>query len=652
MSIFPTPGNPNVNATASDQWLIGEPNFNYIGYSGATDNTVSYQLASGPVTASLGNPSMNTGDAAGDTYTDIQNLTGSMFGGALYGINNGQNEQLWALGGATSMFGGTGYTTFIAGDAPDNMFGQTNGGNNLADYEVATSAVTVDLANPSQNAGWAAGDDYANVHDIAGSAYDDVLTADNNPSANLLGNDGDNVLTAGTGNDTLNGGPGANVYVLGSGSDWVVFGGSAIGYGDVTMEPLSLLYNAEAGVFSEIFGFNPGSTQRIDVAPLASSLNESGQPVSSLVQIVEDTSGTFAWLQFNEPSGWVNLAQIEDIKAGQTVGVFDNTSNTQGMMLTAQATSVTNKTNTDEWILSGGKWSASVSAGSYPGPDEEIVGVGDFTGNGTDGVLWYNTNTGDLNEWQLTDGQWSASVDFGAHPGVNGMKPGPGWQVEGVGDFFGNGRSDILWFNPGDNQTDIWEVNSNGQWEASVSPGTFPGVGDKVAGIGNFFGNSTSDILWYNDQTGDTSDWEISNGQWAASEDIGAHPGSGWQIAGVGNFFGTGLDDVLWYNVGSGQTDVWEIQNGQWAGSTSLGTHPAGYEVVGIGNFAGNANGTTGVLFYNQNTGDLDEWLIANGKWAGSIDLGVHPGSYQVAGVGAFTSNNTTDVLFTQHAAT
>lgn len=86
---------------------------------------------------------------------------------------------------------------------------------------------------------------------------------------------------------------------------------------------------------------------------------------------------------------------------------------------------------------------------------------------------------------------------------------------------------------------------------------------------------------------------------------------------------------------------------GEWAGSTSLGTHPTGYVVVGIGNFAGNADGTTGDLFYNQSTGDYYKWLIANGKWAGSIDLGSHPGNYQVAGVGTFTGNNTADVLFT-----
>ena len=370
--------------------------------------------------------------------------------------------------------------------------------------------------------------------------------------------------------------------------------------------------------------------------------------LNSLVQVVEDTSGSFAWLEFDGPTGWVTLAKMDGLQAGDSVAVILAGSTAQNV--TVEATPLTNETNTDEWILANGHWSASESPGSYPGPDWKVAGVGDFTGNGTDDVLWYNVNTGDLNEWQLVNGQWSASVNLGEHPGVGGTEPGPGWQVEGIGNFFGNGSSDILWYNAGDNQADIWELNSSGQWEASVNPGMYPGVGEEVAGIGNFYGNSTSDVLWYNVQTGDVDVWDISNGQYAGSSDLGTHPGTGWQIAGVGNFFGGSLaNDVLWYNASTGQTDIWELANGQWQASVSPGTHPTGYEVVAVGDFTG--NGTDGILFYNPTSGDVDEWVIANGKWAASIDLGVHPGgNWQIAAVGDFTGHGAADVLWSQHA--
>ncbi len=52
---------------------------------------------------------------------------------------------------------------------------------------------------------------------------------------------------------------------------------------------------------------------------------------------------------------------------------------------------------------------------------------------------------------------------------------------------------------------------------------------------------------------------------------------------------------------------------------------------------------------YNASTGNTDGWLINNAQWAGSIDLGVHPGNFQSAGVGDFTGAGTGDILW--HAA-
>ena len=195
---------------------------------------------------------------------------------------------------------------------------------------------------------------------------------------------------------------------------------------------------------------------------------------------------------------------------------------------------------TDIWELSfSGQWQASVSPGNHPA-GYNVVGVGDFNGNGTSDILWQNPTTGDVDEWQIADGQWAASVDLGAHPGS-------GWAIAAVGDFFGNGIDDVLWTNSsgGQVQTDIWELGSTGQWAASVSPGSHP-AGYNVVGVGNFTGNGTSDILWQNPTTGDVDEWLINNGQWAGSIDLGSHPGS-VQLSGIGHFVnGSPTSDILW----------------------------------------------------------------------------------------------------------
>ncbi len=292
-----------------------------------------------------------------------------------------------------------------------------------------------------------------------------------------------------------------------------------------------------------------------------------------------------------------------------------------------------NPGNNDEWILADGQWAASAGPGSHPS-GYNVALIGDWTGNSTDGILWFDPTTGDADEWQLSNTQWSASVDLGPHP-ANGTD-GASFQIGGTDsatDFFDNGTDDVLWTSTnsdGTIATDIWELSFTGQWANSVSPGNHP-TGYTVAGTGDWTGDGTDGILWYNASTGDTDEWQLTSGQWSASVDLGSHPGAGWTIAGVGDFFDTGRDDVLWTSVnsdGTVATDIWELNSsGKWQASVSPGNHPA-------------------ILWYNASTGDADEWLINNGQWTGSIDLGTHPGNFQIAGVGDFNGDGTKDILW------
>jgi serralysin len=42
----------------------------------------------------------------------------------------------------------------------------------------------------------------------------------------------------------------------------------------------------------------------------------------------------------------------------------------------------------------------------------------------------------------------------------------------------------------------------------------------QVAGIGDYYGNGTDDILWHNSSTGDTGIWQMNSGQ-ATWHDLG-----------------------------------------------------------------------------------------------------------------------------------
>src|SRR5436305_1609229 len=137
--------------------------------------------------------------------------------------------------------------------------------------------------------------------------------------------------------------------------------------------------------------------------------------------------------------------------------------------------------------------------------------------------------TRNLDLWRLKNGQWSASVDAAAHPA--------GWQPAGIGDFTGDGTSDIAWHNPASGAIDLWKL-VDGHWAASITVGSHPGGWTPVAS-GDFNGDGTSDIAWYNANWGKIDIWSLKDGHWSASTDLGSHP-AGWQPLGAGDFNGDG----------------------------------------------------------------------------------------------------------------
>lgn len=143
-------------------------------------NWVSYQNAASAVTFDLADATQNTGEAAGDTYSNIQNMRGSGFNDTL--IGNSGNNFMRGGGGADWLQGGTGTDT--------------------ADYNGATAGVIADLGNSSNNTGEAAGDTYSSIENVRGTAFADVLR----------GNSGNNVLT---------GLQGADRFVFSNGADTV-----------------------------------------------------------------------------------------------------------------------------------------------------------------------------------------------------------------------------------------------------------------------------------------------------------------------------------------------------------------------------------------------------------------------------------------------
>jgi Ca2+-binding RTX toxin-like protein len=168
---------------------------------GAGSDTASYSRSAYGVIVSLTNPSSNIGDAKGDIFGSIENLTGSRHSDRLIG-NFASNI----------LSGGSGDDTLIGlGGSSDTLIG--GAGIDTASYELATTAVGASIGNPLSNTGEARGDTYSSIERLLGSSYSDRLEGGRGADRLNGGAGGDDRLYGAGGADMLYGGSGADTFI-------------------------------------------------------------------------------------------------------------------------------------------------------------------------------------------------------------------------------------------------------------------------------------------------------------------------------------------------------------------------------------------------------------------------------------------------------
>ncbi|MEO0618628.1 MAG: calcium-binding protein, partial [Pseudomonadota bacterium] len=268
--LFGGDGNDSLHGGLNADVLDGGAGLDYARYDMSRDIGI---------TVSLADPSLNTGEAVGDSYVDIEGLIltrgddfgfGNDEGNWLRGLDGddalngaGGNDFLFGDLGDDSLFGGVGNDMLYGGYGADALDGGS--GIDYARYNDANYGdVIVSLGDASLNTGAADGDTFTAIEGLILGVGDDVGHGDGagnylygmQGNDHLFGDGGNDLIHGGDGHDMLYGGVGADIHNGGSGIDYARYNGIAHDGFTVSLTDVSMGTGvAEGDTFIDIEGF-------------------------------------------------------------------------------------------------------------------------------------------------------------------------------------------------------------------------------------------------------------------------------------------------------------------------------------------------------------------------------------------------------------
>jgi VCBS repeat protein len=267
--------------------------------------------------------------------------------------------------------------------------------------------------------------------------------------------------------------------------------------------------------------------------------------------------------------------------------------------------------------VSGAVVTANTELGTVPS-SFQIDGTGDFDGDGDADILWRHDD-GLTVIWELENGNFVANHNLDVVTAT--------FAIAATGDFDGDGDADVLWRGD-EGQVVTWEIENN----ALVTNHNLPTVSTtwQIAGTGDFDADGDSDIVWRHDG-GDVVIWEMQDGAFVVNHNLPAAPTT-FALAGTGDFDGDGDADILWRHA-DGQVVTWEIEGNAYVVNHNLPTADPVWRIEGTHDF--DDDGDADILWRHAD-GDVVTWEIENGAFVTNHNFGLVANTWQVQGTGTF----------------
>jgi len=156
-----------------------------------------------------------------------------------------------------------------------------------------------------------------------------------------------------------------------------------------------------------------------------------------------------------------------------------------------------------------------------------VAGIGDFDGDGKADILWRNSASGQNYLYPMNGTAIKASEGF-----IRTVAD-PAWQVKGVGDFDGDGKADIVWRNSSSGQNYLYPMDGTTIKPTEGYIRTVADLAWQIVAVGDYDGDGKSDLLWRNASTGQNYLYPMDGTTIKPSEGyLRTVPAGNWSVVG------------------------------------------------------------------------------------------------------------------------
>jgi hypothetical protein len=214
------------------------------------------------------------------------------------------------------------------------------------------------------------------------------------------------------------------------------------------------------------------------------------------------------------------------------------------------------------WQMNGTTVTGSPQVGTMTA-GFHLAGLGDFDGDGKTDLLTVNdaTNAIDVRLMNGVQATTETQVDTMAS----------GFHFAGTGDFNGDGKTDVLTINDTTHAVDVRLMDGTQPTTESQIGTINAASGWHFAEVGDFNGDGQSDLLFVNDTTHGVAVWQINNGHVSAAPQVGTMD-AGAHYQSLADTNADHKTDILFQNDTDHTVSVWQMDGTHMVSNSPVGT--------------------------------------------------------------------------------